>query len=76
MSLIKARFLKSGQPTGRAYTYNSPVQVEIGDFVKISSAATGIVTEVNVPEGEVAAFRDEVKSIVGLVKMEEKKNEN
>lgn len=76
MNLIKVRFLKNSQPTGRAYTYKSPIQVEIGDIVKINSTATGIVTDVNVPKEEVAAFRDKVKSIVGLVEMEEKQDEN
>lgn len=76
MNLIKVKFLKGSQPTGRAYTYNSPEPVEIGDIVKINNTATGIVTDVDVPKEEVAAFRDNVKSIVGLVEIEEKKDEN
>lgn len=66
MNLIKVRFLKDNQPTGKAYTYDSPVAVKPGDIVQISSSATGVVVEVDVPDEEVAAFRDKVKSIVGL----------
>ena len=66
MNLIKCRFLKDGKPTGKPYTYDSPVAVKPGDIVQISSSATGVVVEVDVPDEEVAAFRDKVKSIVGL----------
>ncbi|MSA01090.1 hypothetical protein GKG47_11610 [Lactonifactor sp. BIOML-A3] len=66
MNLIKVRFLKDSQPTGKPYTYNSPVTVKPGDTVQINSNAKGIVVEVDVPEEEVAAFRDKVKSIKGL----------
>ena len=43
--------------------------------MQINSSAKGIVTEVDVPEEEVAAFADKVKSIVGLVEESEDKNE-
>lgn len=66
MNLIKCRFLKDGQPTGKPYTYDSPVAVKPGDIIQINSTATGVVVEVDVPQEEVAAFRDKVKSIVGL----------
>lgn len=67
MNLIKVRFLKDNQPSGKAYAYDSPVAVKPGDIVQISNTATGVVVEVDVPEEEVAAFRDKVKSIKGLV---------
>lgn len=67
MNLIKVRFLKDNQPTGKAYTYDSPVAVKPGDTVQINGTATGVVVEVGVPEEEVVAFRDKVKSIIGLV---------
>lgn len=66
MNLIKVRFLKDNQPASKAYAYSSPVAVKPGDTVQINSTATGIVVEVDVPEEEVAAFRDKVKSIKGL----------
>lgn len=68
MQLIKVQFLKDTKPTGKAYTYFSPVPVNPGDTVQINSAAKGIVVEVDVPEEEIAAYRDKVKCIVGLVK--------
>ncbi|XBX05140.1 hypothetical protein QMP26_32595 [Enterocloster clostridioformis] len=64
--LIKVQFLKGDKPSGRAYTYRSDVPVEIGDKVQINRSVKGIVTEVDVPEEEVAAFADKVKSIVGI----------
>lgn len=68
MSLIKCRFLKDGRPIGKSYTYDSPVAVKPGDIVQINSFATGVVVEADVPEEEVAAFADKVKSVKGLVK--------
>lgn len=64
--LIKVQFLKGDKPSGRDYTYRSNVPVKVGDKVQINSSAKGIVTEVDVPEEEVAAFADKVKSIVGI----------
>ena len=43
MNLIKCRFLKDGQPTGKAYTYDSPEVVKPGDIVQINNSATGVV---------------------------------
>lgn len=68
MNLIKVRFLKDNQPTGKAYTYDSPVAVKPGDTVQINSSAIGVVVEADVPEEEVTGFRDKVKSIIGIVK--------
>lgn len=67
MNLIKCRFLKDNQPTGKPYTYDSPVAVKPGDIVQINNSAKGIVTEVDVPEMEIEAYRDKVKTIVGWV---------
>ena len=71
MNLIKVKFLRHGEPAGRPYTYESPVQVDVGDVVQINDTGTGVVVAVNVPEEEVAAFRDKLKSIVGLVEKPE-----
>lgn len=68
--LIKVQFLRGDKPSGRAYTYHSGVPVNVGDMVQINSSAKGIVTAVDVPEEEVAAFADKVKSIVGVVEDE------
>nr|DAW88431.1 MAG TPA: 4Fe-4S dicluster domain protein [Caudoviricetes sp.] len=68
-------FLKGDKPSGREYTYRSNIPVKVSDKVQINSSAKGIVTEVDVPKEEIAAFADKVKSIVGLVKESEDENE-
>lgn len=72
MQIIKVRFLKEDKPAGKGYTYYSPVEVKTSDIVRINSSAKGVVVEVDVPEAEIEAYRDKVKTIVGLA---EKENE-
>lgn len=67
MQIIKVRFLKEDKPTGKPYTYYSPVGVKPGNIVQINSSAKGVVVEADVPEAEIAAYRDKVKTIAGLV---------
>lgn len=71
-NIIKLKFLRNGQPSGREYTYYTPVEVAVGDIVELDSRdgiAKGIVTQVDVPESEIAAFADRTKSILGLAQM-------
>ena len=73
-NIIKLRFIRNGQPQGREYTYYTPVEVAVGDIVEIEARegiAKGIVTQVNVPEEEIAPFKERAKSIIGKVKIEE-----
>lgn len=72
MQIIKIKFLKDGIPVGKDYTYYSAVEVVPGNIVQINSSAKGVVVEVDVPEAEIEAYRDKVKTIVGLA---EKENE-
>lgn len=65
MNIIKVRFLRAGEPSGREYTYFSEDEVAVSDKVQINSSSIGIVTEINVPEEEIAAFRDKCKYIQG-----------
>lgn len=65
--LIKCKFLKDNVPAGREYTYRSDVLVKVGDLVQINFSAKGVVTAVDVPEEEVAAFADKIKNIQGLI---------
>lgn len=67
--LIKVKFLKNEVPQGREYTYESLNPVNVEDKVIIGNV-TAVVTEINVPEEEVAAYRDKIKTING--KVEEK----
>lgn len=73
--LIRCRFLKDGKTSGKDYTYRTTEIVKVGDVIQINSSAKGIVTEVDVLEEEVTAFANKVKSIVGLAKESEDKNE-
>ena len=71
MQLIKVRFLNNGAPSGKSYTYYSPVKVAVGDAVQINKTATGAVVDVDVPEWQVEAYRDKIKTIVGLSESQE-----
>lgn len=67
-NVVKVKFLRNGQPSGRAYTYYTPVEVAVADIVELESRngiAQGIVTEVDVPEEEILVFGDGAKSIIG-----------
>jgi hypothetical protein len=66
MNIIKVKFLRDGQPSGKSYTYFSENPVAVDDKVQINSSSLGIVTEVNVPEEEIADYRDKCKFIHGL----------
>lgn len=74
MNLIKLKFLRAGEPSGREYTYISKSDVSVGDTVIVRPPESpdheppkGIVTAVNVPESEVESFKDKLKEIVGKV---------
>lgn len=84
MKLVKVKFLKLGVPSGREYTYWSENPVEVGDTVELPHArpviedipySQGIVTQIDVPEIEIEAFKDRVKTIIGKVTKEEEKHE-
>jgi len=67
-NIIKVKFLKNGQPSGRDYTYYTPEPVEVGDTVGIDTdrgVAKGIVSFTDVPEAEIAPFKDKAKTIIG-----------
>lgn len=67
MNLIKAKFFKNGEPSGRAYTYLSNEVVKIGDVVRLNEKSLGVVVETDVPESEVESFKDKLKTIVGKI---------
>lgn len=60
--LIKARYIKDGEPNGREYTFISDEKVKTGDYVAIGKA-TAVVTRIDVPEEEILPFRDKLKKI-------------
>jgi hypothetical protein len=66
--LVKVRYIDegTGQAIGREYTYFSEEQLDVGDFVTVPVKDTigkAQVTAVDVPESEIASFRDKVKTI-------------
>lgn len=66
--VIKVKFLRNGEPSGRAYTYYTPEEVAVGDIVDLDSRngiAQGVVTEVDVSVEEILVFGDGAKSIIG-----------
>lgn len=72
-NIIKLQFLRYGQPAGREYTYFTPEPVAVGDLVEVDGqqgVSKGVVTAVDVPEAEIAPFRDRAKTIIGKVKEE------
>lgn len=68
MDLVKVKFLKGGKPYGRAYTYETPVKVEVGNLVQVNEDSVAEVVETGVPIEEIENFRDKLKSIVGIAK--------
>ena len=65
--IIKCKFLKDGTPQGRDYTYFSNSDVSVGDTVQINEKAKGVVTEIDVAESEIQAFKGAVKTIDGKI---------
>ncbi len=69
-NIIKLRFMRYGEPSGREYCYVTPEDVAVGDLVEIDGKAgisQGVVTAINVPDEEIAPFRDRAKTIIGKV---------
>ena len=65
-NIIKVKFNKEGGPHGREYSYLTPIEVAIGDVVEIETSgkvAKGTVTQTNVHESEIKAFKDKVKTL-------------
>lgn len=46
-NVIKLKYLRAGQPSGREYTFYTPAPVEVGDIVDIAvvNAGTGMSQE-------------------------------
>ena len=60
--LVKVRFLRNGEPAGRAYTYLTDLELQVGDRV-LAGKSVAEVVELDVPKEEVAAFADRLKRI-------------
>lgn len=69
-NVIKLKFVRAGQPSGREYTYFSNTDVAVGDLVEMdgkTGISQGVVTQINVPEEEIAPFKAVAKTIIGKV---------
>lgn len=56
MQYIKAKFLKDGKPTGRAYTYKAADDVNAGDVVKNVNGTKLVVLSEPVDEGWIQSY--------------------
>lgn len=65
--VIKVKFFKNGEPSGREYTYFSYEDVHVGDEVVIrkddEGTTNGIVTAIDVPYSEIAQYANKAKAI-------------
>lgn len=67
-NIIKAKFLRDGKPISREYSYLTQQPVEVGDIVLAEvkqGEAELVITAINVPEEEVAEYKDRLKYIIG-----------
>jgi hypothetical protein len=69
MNFYKVKFLKNGNPQGRAYTYKSELDLQPDDAVELPGGKRGIVIDEPVNRELVAIYgSDNIKAIVGKVK--------
>lgn len=72
MKLVKLQFMKDGVEHGKEYTYLTDDEtLKPGDIVQVSEPPMGVITQVDVPEEEVASFKDKLKKIVGKAPVKE-----
>lgn len=65
-NIIKAKFLTDGKPISREYSYYTKDTVAVGDIVQAQTQHGKkdlVVTAVNVPEDEVAHFKERMKYV-------------
>lgn len=72
MQYIKVKFLKSGQPAGRSYTYKSRLNLEPGDKVELPGGKHAVVVDEPVDMAWVQTYGEEnLKEIEKKVEVEE-----
>lgn len=72
MNFYKIKFLKSGQPSGRAYTYKSQLNLNPGDKVELPGGKHGVVVDEPVDMAWVQTYGEEIlKEIVKKVEVDE-----
>ncbi|MDD5338444.1 MAG: hypothetical protein PHG35_03410 [Dehalococcoidales bacterium] len=78
-NIVKVRYFSetTGELSAREYTYYSVEPLKVGDIAIVpvrDSTGKAKVSAVNVPEAEIAAFADKVKTIPADSKVESKEN--
>ena len=67
MKIIKVQYLDgAGEYSGREYSYFSEIDFEVGEEIIVParhSTSLARVSQINVPEDEVAAFADRMKTV-------------
>lgn len=69
-NIIKGKFLKDGEPMGREYSYLTDIVVNVGNVFTVNTdrgEAQLVCTAINVPEEEIASFKDKMKNIKEVV---------
>lgn len=73
--IVEVKFLRDGEPHGRAYTYTAPDETKVNDTVELPSGGKAVVVEVEAdktPED----YPYPIKAIKGIVKEEKESEEN
>ena len=66
--IVKAKFLRNGMPTGRAYSYITPddgEEYKAGDYVYLNSDSVGQIVVTDVSEKEAGYPVDMLRAFVG-----------
>jgi hypothetical protein len=66
MNIVKVKYFTNGELSAREYTYFSVDPLKVGDIIIVpirDTTGKAKVSAVDVPEAEIAAFRDKVKTI-------------
>ena len=76
MKYIKAKFLKDGNPTGKAYTYKAADDVKPGDIVKNVNGTKLMVTDEPVDENWLKTYGAEnISTVKKYVKTDKAESE-
>ena len=72
---VKVRFLKNDVQYPREYTYSTNLELAVGVQVHLPNNAVGVVTALDVPEVEVAGFKDRIKEITKVMEINKESEE-
>ncbi len=65
MKFVKAKFLKDGQPAGRAYTYRTELDLKPGELVELPGGRHGVIVNEPIDQTLISTYgADNLKEIV------------